>query len=130
MNEIDVACAVIVREGRILVAMRGKNMDHAGLWEFPGGKVVDGETPEQALVRELKEELHITVAIQQSLTPVTHAYPHLVVRLIPFVVHIVSGDPVLGEHEQMEWYHPDDLPVLPWTDADIPVVMEVVDLLG
>jgi len=100
------------------------------VWEFPGGKVDANEAPEQALIRELKEELLITVKVDQPLTVVTHDYSNVRIRLIPFLATLVDGEPKPIEHEKIEWYHPDDLPVLPWTDADIPLVMEVVDLLG
>ena len=130
MDKIDVACAVIVKDGKILVAKRSSVMEHAGMWEFPGGKINDNETAEQALIREINEELSITIEIKQTLTPTEHAYENVTVKLFPFIVGIKSGLPQAQEHEQIEWYYPDDLPVLPWTDADIAVVMEVVDLLG
>lgn len=91
-------------------------------WEFPGGKIDEGESPEECLYRELVEELGIQVSVGISLPMTTHHYPTLSVTLHPFVCSIDSGDIVLHEHAAITWLPPEKLHTLDWADADIPVI--------
>jgi len=91
-------------------------------WEFPGGKIHAGETPEECLRRELTEELGITARIGQALPPTTHQYPDFTITLYPFFCAIESGDLIPHEHAELAWLKPDELLFLDWAEADRPVV--------
>ena len=90
---IDVSAALIFREGRLLITQRHKDSHQGGLWEFPGGKREPGETFEQCLVRELREELGIEVAVQALFEEITHDYADKSVHLKFFTCHLVAGEP-------------------------------------
>jgi 8-oxo-dGTP diphosphatase len=126
-----VACALIDPDGRVLLAQRppGKNM--GGLWEFPGGKVETGETPEETLIRELHEELGITVK-EACLAPfafASHAYPafHLLMPL--YVCRRWEGIPQPLEHPVLKWVRPKDMGSYPMPPADLPLIPMLRDLL-
>jgi 8-oxo-dGTP diphosphatase len=90
---IQVTAAVIIEEGLVLITERPKGGPHPGAWEFPGGKVEPGETPEECLARELDEELGMTVVVGERLAVVRHAYPDLLIDLIAFTCEITGGEP-------------------------------------
>ncbi|MEO0894959.1 MAG: (deoxy)nucleoside triphosphate pyrophosphohydrolase [Bacteroidota bacterium] len=119
---IDVACGIILRDGKILATRRAKGKMHAGKWEFPGGKLEEGETAEIALTREIKEELALDIQIIKRLPDVIHAYPHAVIRLFPMVCHWISGEPIYTDHDSIVWLDPADLVDLDWVEADLPVL--------
>jgi 8-oxo-dGTP diphosphatase len=126
-----VACGLIDPDGRVLVAQRPPKKAMAGLWEFPGGKVESQERPEEALIRELKEELGIAVQ-EPCLAPFTfasHSYPgfHLLMPL--FVCRRWYGTPVPLEHTALKWVRPRDLPSYPMPPADVPLIPMLRDLL-
>lgn len=93
-------------------------------WEFPGGKIKNGESPEECLVRELLEELAVTVAVKYQLEPVTWDYGNFSVTLHPFVCEIAGGDIILHEHKAIKWLEPAELSSLDWAEADFPVISE------
>jgi 8-oxo-dGTP diphosphatase len=125
MNHIgDVVCAIIEQDGRFLIAQRPKGKSLSMKWEFPGGKVQEGESHTVALSRELHEELLIEVAIIQPLTPVNHAYGDFSLRLVPFRCRITAGTPVATEHERLEWIGIDEACLYDFPEADIPVLEE------
>lgn len=119
---IRVACAVIERDGRVLAAQRGPNMSLPLKWEFPGGKIDPGETPEECLRRELVEELGVEITVGQPLPATTHAYRSFTVTLYPFVCSIRSGHMTLHEHLAVAWLPPGDLNSLDWAEADGPIL--------
>lgn len=119
---MHVACAVIERDGRVLAAQRGASMSHPLKWEFPGGKIKSGETPAACLVRELREELGITVAVREVLATSTHRYPSFTVTLHPMRCAVESGRLALHEHAAVSWLAPGELLALDWAQADLPVV--------
>ncbi|MFP4680366.1 MAG: (deoxy)nucleoside triphosphate pyrophosphohydrolase [Chitinispirillaceae bacterium] len=125
---IKVSCAILERNGKILAARRGPGQSQAGLWEFPGGKLDEGESAQDALTRELQEELGITASITQSLTSVLYEYPAYRIELIPFICRILHGEPFPHEHSEIAWLHPADAGALDWAPADIPVVQEYLSL--
>lgn len=91
-------------------------------WEFPGGKIHPGETPEDCLRRELLEELGIVAVVGRALPPSTHRYPDFTITLYPFLCAVESGELAPGEHEQIAWLRPEDLPDMDWAEADRPIV--------
>lgn len=91
-------------------------------WEFPGGKIDQGETPEECLRRELVEELGICVCVGKRLPVSEHQYPTFAVTLHPFICSIESGRIVLHEHSAATWLPPSDLQTLDWAEADIPAI--------
>ncbi len=115
---IEVVCAVVARGGRVLVCRRPAGAHLAGHWEFPGGKVEDGEDPDQALVREIREELACTVVVGQALGAVEHSYPDLKIRLQPFRCTILRGEPRALEHEELGWFAPEEMNELELAGAD------------
>jgi 8-oxo-dGTP diphosphatase len=117
---IRVTCAVIEREGRILAARRGGKMSRPLKWEFPGGKVEEGETPEACLVREIREELGVEVEVLRALSPSPYRYADKAILLLPFVCRIVGGSLTLLEHEAVRWGSPDELSGLDRAPADVP----------
>jgi 8-oxo-dGTP diphosphatase len=122
---IHVTCAVIRRDGLILAARRSASMAMPLKWEFPGGKIHPGETPEDCLRRELQEELGITAAVGSALPLTRHDYPEFTITLYPFECTIEFGDPVAREHDQLLWLLPNELPALDWAEADIPIVQSL-----
>lgn len=126
MRFTEVTCAVIVRDGLILATRRGKDMDHAGLWEFPGGKLHPGESYEECLIREIKEELNVTVRLTGELVPSEFQYPQKRIKLIPFWAEIVDGTLYSVEHDRVEWFSPSQLMRLAWPGADMPIVEQVI----
>jgi 8-oxo-dGTP diphosphatase len=119
---IDVTCAVIRNdEGLVLAVRRGPLMDNAGKWEFPGGKTLPGEDHEECIIREIMEELGITVIITAPLDSVEYDYGDRIIKLVPFVCDTLASRPHLTEHDEYRWMKPEDLVKLDLTAADIPV---------
>jgi 8-oxo-dGTP diphosphatase len=91
-------------------------------WEFPGGKIEAGESPEECLRREIVEELGVHVQVGRPLVPATHHYPAFTVTLHPFVCSIESGELTLHEHVAVTWLRPEELSTPDWAEADLPVI--------
>ncbi|MBE1236082.1 (deoxy)nucleoside triphosphate pyrophosphohydrolase [Phaeovibrio sulfidiphilus] len=126
-----VACALIDPDGRVLVAQRPEGRSMAGLWEFPGGKVQPGETPEAALVRELAEELGIDTG-ESCLAPLTfasHAYEDFHLLMPVFACRTWEGRPRGCEGQALKWVRGAELPSLPMPPADIPLIPLIQDWL-
>lgn len=119
---IAVVCALIERNGRVLAARRSLAKPQGGKWEFPGGKLHDGEGPREALVREIAEELGVAIRVGNALAPATHDYGAFAITLIPFRCEIASGEPDPVEHEALAWCDHAQLATLDWAAADVPVV--------
>jgi 8-oxo-dGTP diphosphatase len=124
---IKVTCAIIERDGRVLAAQRSEAMSMSLKWEFPGGKLEDGEDPAACLIREIREELGVDVRILHALSPVLHDYGTWTIELLPFICEITSGGIVLHEHRAITWKEPRQLLDLDWPDADIPVIREYLE---
>lgn len=123
MNQyIEVVGAVIVSEGKILCVQRSEKMQLAHFWEFPGGKVEEGESFEEALVREIKEELSCLVAVGKRLARTPHATKERAIVLNTYLCKLIKYEPQLIEHEDLCWLDPADLNTLKWAEADIPTV--------
>jgi|SRR5215469_5478826 len=129
---VVVAAVVLVdSDGRVLLAQRPEGKAMAGLWEFPGGKVDPGETPENALIRELREELGIDVAAS-CLAPFTfasHAYPEFHLLMPLYVCRKWSGIPIAREGQRLTWVRPARLADYPMPPADKPLIAMLRDLL-
>ena len=115
---INVCCAIIREGDRFLAVQRGPESKHAWQWEFPGGKIREDETPEACIVREIEEELMVTVAVDTQLEAVEFDYGFCKVRLIPFVCRIVSGTILLTEHVGLKWLRLDEFDTITWSGAD------------
>jgi 8-oxo-dGTP diphosphatase len=124
MDIIQVVCAIIEKDGRFLAARKAEGQLNEGLWEFPGGKVNKGESPELALIREIKEEIDIKIEIRRRLSPVIYHYPEKSIQLIPFVCSITEGTPKAIEHELIMFVSGDEAKRLNWAPADIPLLKE------
>ncbi len=114
----EVVAALIWDEKRFLICQRPKNKARGLLWEFVGGKVEPGETKPQALIRECKEELDITVSGGDIFMEVTHTYPDLTVHLTLFHARIANGTPKMLEHKDMRWITPEEIPAYEFCPAD------------
>jgi 8-oxo-dGTP diphosphatase len=125
------ACALIDTDGRILLAERPPGRAMAGLWEFPGGKVEAGETPERTLIRELKEELGIEVeeACLAPLTFASHTYPDFHLLMPLYVCRRWGGIVTPREGQQLSWVKPNGLRDYPMPPADLPLIPHLVTLL-
>jgi len=119
--------AAIVQDGRLLATRRTRPPQLRGLWELPGGKVEPGEHPNDAVVREIREELGCVVRVTGSLDgqePVGDGYTLLVLR-----AELVSGEATPHEHDALLWLGPDDLDTVTWLASDVPFVAQVRELL-
>lgn len=126
---IDVVCGIIRDErGRLLAGLRQQGKHLGGLWELPGGKVDPGETPEEALVRELREELGIEVEVGLALEPVSWHYESGSIRLLSYACEIRSGELTPMSHERIEWIGLSELEAIEWAPADVPVLRQVRSL--
>ncbi len=121
---IAVTCALLERDGRLLVAQRAPGRKLALKWEFPGGKIEPGESGPEALARELREELGVEVDVGRELTPVTHDYGSLVIALRSFLCRLRAGEPHPHEHAAVRWCTPDEVAALDLAEADRPVLAQ------
>ncbi|MFR9215938.1 MAG: (deoxy)nucleoside triphosphate pyrophosphohydrolase [Ruthenibacterium sp.] len=121
----QVVAALIWRDGKFLICQRPAHKARGLLWEFVGGKVEPGETKQQALVRECREELGIETAVGDVFMEVTHTYPDLTVHLTLFHVSIVQGEPQRLEHEDMRWILPEDIPQYVFCPADEAILQKL-----
>lgn len=122
VSAIEVVGAVILHNGLVLCTQRGPEGDLAGLWEFPGGKVEQDESPPDALRREIREELGCRVSVGESVIATRHVYPFATVVLTTYWCRLTAGQPALTVHSDLAWLRPEELPQLPWAPADIPAV--------
>jgi 8-oxo-dGTP diphosphatase len=125
-RHLRVACAIIERDGTVLAAQRSAAMSLPLKWEFPGGKIEAGESPEECLTRELQEELGVTVRIGAALSPATHGYADVTVTLYPFTCRLAGGAVTMHEHHALQWIAPERMAELDWAAADLPVIDEYI----
>ena len=125
-KQINVVGAVVVRDDTVLAAQRSPVMSLPGMWEFPGGKIEAGETPQEALAREMNEELLCTVEIGEHVETTSHEYAFGVVILTTYYATLVDGEPQLTEHSEIRWIPASSLDSVEWAPADVPAVERIM----
>jgi 8-oxo-dGTP diphosphatase len=121
---IEVCCAIIINNEKMLAVQRGTESSHPMKWEFPGGKILSGETYEQCIVREIQEELSVQIVEITQLESIDFDYGTKQICLISFVCKISSGEIFLTEHVSMQWFGFDEWETIDWSDADRDLIMK------
>lgn len=124
MKTTKVVAAIIRNQDRIFATQRGYGEFKDG-WEFPGGKIEEGETPENALIREIREELDTEISVGEKKTCVEYDYPKFHLSMDCFWAEIVSGDLVLKEHEAAKWLSREELDSVDWLLADLELIEKI-----
>lgn len=124
MKTIRVVAAIIIEQGKVFATQRGYGEFKDG-WEFPGGKIELGETPEAAIVREIKEELDTEIEVVKLLDTVEYDYPQFHLSMDCFICKIKSGDLVLKEHEAAKWLTKENLDSVDWLPADLSLIEKI-----
>ncbi len=128
MKTINVVAAVIMKEGRVFATQRGYGEFKDG-WEFPGGKVEAGESPEEALRREIREELEVEVNVGDLIDTIEYDYPAFHLSMKCYACTIAGGSPHILEHEAARWLTADQLDSVAWLPADITLIPKIAGLL-
>lgn len=128
MKTINVVAAVIMKEGKVFATQRGYGEFKDG-WEFPGGKVEAGESPEEALRREIREELEVEVNVGDLIDTIEYDYPAFHLSMKCYACTIAGGSPHLLEHEAARWLSADQLDSVSWLPADITLIPKIAGLL-
>lgn len=121
MKTVRVVAAVIRKDDKIFATARGYG-EYKGWWEFPGGKIEDGETPQEALIREIKEELDVVISVGDLIDTVEYDYPNFHLSMDCYWASIVSGKLVLKEAQEARWLAKDELSCVKWLPADLEIV--------
>ena len=129
MKTIRVVAALIVQGGRIFATQRGYGAMKDG-WEFPGGKIEENETPQEALVREIREELDTEIAVGDLFDTVEYDYPDFHLSMKCYICTVVSGNLVLKEHEAARWLNRENLDSVDWLPADLDLIRKLKEYLG
>ena len=129
MKTVNVVAAIIIKDKKIFATQRGYGEFKDG-WEFPGGKVEKGETPENAIVREIKEELDTVIEVKEYFDTVEYDYPNFHLSMKCYICTVVSGKLELLEHEAAKWLDKDSLDTVDWLPADLGLVDKLKDYLS
>ncbi len=121
---IEVVAAIIVRDGKLFATQRGYG-EWKDWWEFPGGKIEQGEAPEEALRREIREELDTEIGVGERITTVEYDYPKFHLTMHCYMCSVVSGELSLLEHEDARWLCMDELDSVGWLPADLEVLPRI-----
>jgi 8-oxo-dGTP diphosphatase len=124
---VEVVAALIWDKGRFMICQRPAHKARGLLWEFVGGKVEPGETKQQALIRECREELAVELSVGDVFMEVLHEYPDITVRLTLFHAGIVAGTPQKLEHNDIMWLHPRDIPGYEFCPADKDILAKIME---
>ncbi|MCZ8535253.1 (deoxy)nucleoside triphosphate pyrophosphohydrolase [Psychrobacillus psychrodurans] len=126
-KSVHVVGAIIENDhDEILCALRGPEMTLPNYWEFPGGKIETGESRNEALKREIREELKCTIEVFCHVEDTTYEYEKVIVRLETFMCKIISGTPSVTEHAELKWVSRKELNTLNWAPADIPAIEKLL----
>ena len=128
MKVIKVVAAIIVEDNKIFATQRGYG-DFKGGWEFPGGKIETGESAQEALVREIKEELDTEIVVGDLIDTIEYDYPNFHLSMDCFWAKIVSGDLILKEHVAAKWLRKDELNSVEWLPADQGLILKIENYL-
>ena len=123
---LEVCCGIIEESGKMYAFRRGGRMKMPGKWEFPGGKVESSEELENTIMREILEELKVSISVQDFLVQVYHEYPDFRLKMDTFICKIENGEPTLTEHIDLKWLFPSELSTLDWAAADLPIVEKLM----
>lgn len=129
MKTVNVVAAIIIKDKKIFATQRGYGEFKDG-WEFPGGKVEKGETPENAIVREIKEELDTEIKVKEYFDTVEYDYPNFHLSMKCYICTVLSGKLELLEHEAAKWLDKDSLDSVAWLPADLGLVDKLKDYLS
>jgi len=121
---IEVSCAIITKDSKILAVQRGPESSHPWKWEFPGGKIHPDETAAQCVIREIEEELLLRIEVLEQLEYIEFDYGTKQIQLIPFICKITSGDIILTEHVNKCWFKLDNWQTIDWSDADLELILK------
>ena len=127
-KELFVVAGAIISNKKVFAAQRGASGKTAFKWEFPGGKINPGETPEQALARELMEELSINVEVNELIYKVVDEYEDVILHIDTYKCKLISGAPTLSEHINMGWFDQNELDNVKFSPADDPVLAKIKKL--
>ncbi|RBN49732.1 DNA mismatch repair protein MutT [Flavobacterium psychrolimnae] len=125
---VNVTCAIILVENKILVAQRSEKMKLPLKWEFPGGKLEENETEIDCIKREIKEEINIEIEVLRKLSNTIYDYGTFKINLIPFIAKYIYGEIRLAEHKDYKLLEKVELLSLDWAEADLPIVEEFLKL--
>ena len=128
MKKIEVVAAIIVHEGKVFATQRGYG-DFKGGWEFPGGKIEPGETPQEALKREILEELDTEISVGKLIDTIEYEYPNFHLSMECFLSEVISGELVLKEHEAARWLTKGQLNEVKWLPADVTLIEKIRKIL-
>lgn len=127
---LEVCCAIILKEDKVLAVQRGPESSHPFLWEFPGGKIQANETAIQCIIREIQEELKVEIEVLNEFSSVEYNYVTKQIHLIPFVCRIISGEIYLTEHLAKQWFTFKAWKSIDWAEADRQLIIENEDRLN
>ena len=130
MIMVEVVAALIWQDEKFMICQRPVHKARGLLWEFVGGKVEPGETKEQALIRECREELDVTLSVGDVFMDVVHEYPDLTVHLTLFNAIIAEGEPQMLEHNDIQWIEPSEIPNYAFCPADEEILREIITQRG
>ncbi len=128
MKSIEVVAAIIKNNDTFFCAQRNEKGHLGNKWEFPGGKIEKDESPQEALVREIKEELQMDITVGKHLITVNHTYPEVHVIMHAFLCEVKNSEFILNEHMDARWLRTYDLDTLDWAAADIPIVIRIKEI--
>jgi 8-oxo-dGTP diphosphatase len=127
MNEVEVVAAIIIKDDKILCTQKSKDDKYLALkWEFPGGKIEKGETHQEALKREIKEELNIDIKVTDFYMSIIHSYNTFHIKLYTYLCEMKNKTITLNEHRNYKWLGKEDLKSLDWLDADVSIAKNII----